>query len=256
MELAHTRHPVEDQAHLGQQQGHLLVEPRAAAERDEGPVEVLVRAREVVPPAVGGAWCPSSTARRTAATRAASAASPARTARGLDEPAGPVDVADRLPVRARHEHAAVRLPHQHPLGHKLAHRLAHRVARDPERRAQPLLGQPGSGPQPALDDFFAHRVGDALGRRGPGDLTPGPGEGVDGALARRRDRGRRVERGHEPTVGVLGPRAVTTSSYCRIAGSLNNPYARRTGTRTQESAMTQRDDLPAPSDRGPARPNV
>jgi hypothetical protein len=68
VELAHTRHSVEDQAHLGQQRCHLLGRVAAAGERDEGQVEVLVRGREVVPPAVGGSPVPSSTAWRTAAT--------------------------------------------------------------------------------------------------------------------------------------------------------------------------------------------
>ena len=49
MELPHLAHPVEHQPHLGQQQLHLLVQPRAAAQRHEGPVEVLVRAGDAVP---------------------------------------------------------------------------------------------------------------------------------------------------------------------------------------------------------------
>src|SRR3954462_2664549 len=41
---------------------------------------------------------------------------------------------------------------------------------------------------------------------------------------------------------------------CRIAGLLNNPYARRTGTRAQESAMTERDHLTDPPTNLPSTP--
>ena len=147
---------------------------------------------------------PSSTASRTAASRARVRRVRGADGTGLDDATGTVDVADGRAVRSRHEQAAVRLAHEHPLGDELAHRLAHRVAGDAQRRADPLLRQPGARPQPALDDLLAHLVGHPL--RPGGLLAPGPGEEVDGAG--RVDGGagfRRVEHGHATTVRGTRP---------------------------------------------------
>jgi hypothetical protein len=109
---------------------------------------------------------------------------------GLDDATGPVDVTHGVTVGARDEHTAVGLAHQHPFGHELAQRLADGVAGDGQRGAHVLLREPLAGAQPPLHHLLAHRVGDPLGRGGPGDECPRAAEGGEG-----------VGRGHGASLG-------------------------------------------------------